>query len=89
MCIRDRGSNTQNIEIYLIFNGFKGLMKVNNLVSDLVPVGSQVTLIAFAKNQNNDFLLHQQAFVVSANQQITLNFQTISESDLLNRLESL
>ena len=84
-----QGNNTQNIEVFIIFNGFKGLMKVNNLVSDLVPVGSQVTLIAFAKNQNNDFLLYQQAFVVSANQQITLNFQTISESDLLNRLESL
>ncbi len=83
------GTNTQNIEVYLVFTGFKGLMKVNNLVSGSVPIGEQVTLFAMAKNQNNDYVLDQQAFTVAANQQITLNMQVVSEASLLSALAGL
>jgi len=83
------GTNTQNIEIYLTFANFKGLMKITNLVSGSVPVGEQVTLFAMAKNQNNDYVMDQQSFAVSANQQITLNLQVVSESSLLAALDAL
>lgn len=83
------GTNTQNIEIYLKFNSFKGLMKVTNLVSGSIPVGESVTLVAMAKNQNNDYVLHQQTFTVTAGQQITLNLQVISEASLLAALDAL
>jgi hypothetical protein len=84
-----QGTNTQNIEVYLSFSGFKGLMKINNLVSGNVPVGEAVTMVAFAKNQHGDFLLHQETFTIVPNHNITLNMQTISEAGLLSALEGL
>ncbi len=83
------GTNTQNIEIFLSFTGFKGLMKISNLVSGSIPVGEQVTIVAFAKNQNNEFLLQQSTFTIVPNQQIALNMQVISEAGLLTALEGL
>ncbi|HKR03761.1 MAG TPA: hypothetical protein VJY62_03930 [Bacteroidia bacterium] len=83
------GTNTQNIEIYLTFANFKGLMKITNLVSGSVPIGEQVKLFAMAKNQNNDYVLDQQTFTVTGNQQITLNMQVVSEASLLAALDAL
>ncbi|CAN5371380.1 hypothetical protein BH11BAC1_BH11BAC1_29780 [soil metagenome] len=83
------GTNTQNIEIYLIFNNFKSVMKVTNLVSAPVPIGEVVTLVAFGKKQTNEYVLHKQTFAVAGGQQITLTMQVLSESNLLAALESL
>lgn len=83
------GTNTQNIEIYITFANFKGLIKVTNLVSSPIPIGEQVKLFAMAKNQNNDYVLDQQTFTVAANQQITLNLQVVSEANLLAALDGL
>lgn len=83
------GTNTQNIEVYLSFAGFKGLMKISNLVSGNIPVGEQVKFVAFAKNQNNEFLLHQQTFTITAGQQISLNMQVVTEAALLTALEGM
>ena len=83
------GTNTQNIQIFLSFVNFKGLLKVTNLASGSVPIGEQVTLVAMAKNQNNDYFLHKETFSIAANQLITLNLQTISEADLLAALDGL
>jgi hypothetical protein len=83
------GTNTQNIEVFLSFVNFKGLMRVTNLISGPVPIGEQVTLVAMAKNQNNDYVLDKQTFTVTVAQQITLNMQVISEADLLTALNGL
>jgi hypothetical protein len=84
-----QGSNTQNIEIYVSFNSFKGVMKVTNLASAPVPVGESVTLIAFGKKQNNDYCLHMQTFTVVHNQQVSLNMQVVGQSGILAALETL
>lgn len=84
-----QGTNTQNIEIYLSFANIKSVMKVTNLVSAPVPIGETVTLVAFAKKQGDEFVLHKETFVVTAGQQITLNLQTSSEAAILSALESL
>ncbi|MEO5572366.1 MAG: hypothetical protein ABIT08_04820 [Bacteroidia bacterium] len=83
------GTNTQNIEVFLSFDSFKGLMKITNLVSLSVPVGEQVTLLAFGKKQTNDFVLDEQHFSVTANQQVPLTMTVISETDLLAALAAL
>ena len=83
------GTNTQNIQIFLSFNNVKSVIKVENLTSIPVPIGETVTLVAFAKKQTNDFVLHKETFTVTAGQTITLNMQVISESSLLTSLESL
>ena len=83
------GTNTQNLEIYITFANFKGLMKVTNLVSGSIPIGEQVTLTAFGKKQTNDFVLFQQSFTVTANQQIPMTMSVTSESSLLATLAAL
>jgi hypothetical protein len=83
------GTNTQNLEIYITFAGFKGLMKVTNLVSAPLPIGEQVTLTAFGKKQTNDFVLFQQTFTVTANQQVPLTMSVVSEANLLSALDAL
>ena len=83
------GNNTQNIEVYIRFNNFKSVMKVTNLVSAPIPVGESVTLVAFGRKQNNDYVIHQQSFTVTAGQQITLNMQLTSQSGILAALAAL
>ena len=83
------GNNTQNIEIYLSFSSFKSVMKVTNLVSAPVPVGQEVTLIAFGKRQKNEYVIHLQTFTVTSNLQIPLNMQVTSKSGILAALETL
>jgi hypothetical protein len=83
------GNHTENIEIYISFNSFKSVMKVTNLVSAPVPVGENVTLIAFGKRQNNEYVIHLQTFTVSNNQQMPLNFQVTGPSGILTALEAL
>lgn len=83
------GNGTENIDIFLVFKNFNSVMQVYNLASGQVPVGENVTVIAMALNQNNQYVLHKEDITVTANHQITLNMQVISEADLLNTLDGL
>jgi hypothetical protein len=83
------GNHTENIEIYISFNSFKSVMKVTNLVSAPIPIGENVTLVAFGKRQNNEYVIHLQTFTVANNQQIPLNFQITGPSGILTALEAL
>jgi hypothetical protein len=83
------GTNTQNIQSYISFTGFKGLVCIQNLSSGPIPVGEQVKFVAFGKKQTNDFVLDERTFTISANQQISLSMQVVSESNLLAALAAL
>jgi hypothetical protein len=83
------GTNTQNIQSYLSFSNFKGLMRITNLTSGSVPVGEPVTLVAFAKKQTNDYVLHEQNFAVASNQQVPLSMQVVTLAALLSALAAL
>ena len=83
------GTNTQNLQVYVSFKGFKGVMQIQNLSGTNFPVGENVTLIVFGKKQNNQYVLDQQNFTIAANQQIIFNLQDVSENDILNALSAL
>jgi hypothetical protein len=83
------GTNTQNIQVFLAFTGFKGAIKVENLSTSIAPVGEQVTMIAFAKKQDGNFYMDQQTFTISANLQIPLNMMQTTEAGILAALGSL
>ena len=84
-----QGNNTQNIEIWLSFNNFKSVMKVTNLISAPVPAGESVTLIAFGKRQNNEYVIHLQTFTISNNMVFPLNLQVTDQSGILAALGAL
>jgi hypothetical protein len=83
------GTNTQNIQVYISFTGFKGIMRITNLTSLPIPVGEQFKMVAFGKKQNNNFVLEQQTITLSGSQTIPLNMQTVSQSNLLTALGGL
>jgi hypothetical protein len=83
------GIHTENIEVWISFNNFKSVMKVTNLVSAPVPIGEEVTLIAFGKRQNNEYVIHLQTFTVTSNFQIPLNMQVTDKSGILTALGTL
>jgi hypothetical protein len=84
-----QGTNTQNIDIFLVFKNFKSVVQIHNLTSGAVPQGEPVTFIAMALNQNNQYVLHKEDFTISANKQITLDMKPISETDLVNMINGL
>lgn len=83
------GTNTQNIGIYVVFKNFKSVMKITNLISAPIPIGEPVTFIAFALNQNNEYLLDKRDLIFTGNINIPLSFSTVSEADLLAALDNL
>jgi hypothetical protein len=83
------GTNTQNIHVYISFTSFKGLTKVNNFSSIPIPLATQVTLVAIGKKSNGDFVINQQSFALTANQQVALSMGVISEANLLAALAAL
>jgi hypothetical protein len=83
------GTNTQNIQIFLSFTGFKGVIKAENMTTSIAPIGEQVKMIAFAKKQDGNFYMHQQTLTISANLQVPLNMVVSSEPDILAALGGL
>jgi hypothetical protein len=83
------GTNTQNLQAYISFGSFKGVMRIFNLVSFPVPVGETVTLVVFGKKQTNEYVLHQQTLTIAPGMQIPLTMQVVSESALLAALAAL
>jgi hypothetical protein len=83
------GNNTQNIEVFLVFRNFKGLMKVNNFQSKPIPVGEQVTLFAMAKKSTGEYVLHKENLTVSAGMEKNLELDVVSEDALLQAMNDL
>ena len=83
------GTNTQNIQSYISFSNFKGLVRITNLSSGGIPVGEAVKFVAFARKQTNDYVLHEQSFTTTNNQQINLDMQVVTQSYLLSALAAL
>jgi len=83
------GNNTQNIEVFLVFKNFKGLMKVKNLKSQLLPVGEPVTLFAMAKKSTGEYVMHKEQFTVTAGMEKALSLEEVSEQALLDAMNDL
>jgi hypothetical protein len=82
-------SNPQDIDIFLVFKNNSSVMKVNNLQSYQVPVGTQLTVIAIAMDQNNSLVYDKQSITASSNLQVTIDPVSISEAALLSVLDGL
>jgi hypothetical protein len=82
------GTNTQNIQSYMSFTGFKGLVRIQNLTSGSVPA-EQAKFVAFGKKQTNDYVLDERTLTISGNMALSLNMQVTTESNLLNAMGGL
>lgn len=82
------GKGGQYIDLYLIPMGYQGLIKGENLVIQNAPIGAEVTVIAMAKDQNEDFRYFKQRLTVVDNMSIKLEMDVVSENALLGELAS-
>ena len=83
------GTGTDNIGVFIVFKNFKSVMKVTHLVSAPIPVGEPFTFIAMALNQNNQYVLDKRDITLTGSLNISLSFQAVSETDLINMLSGL
>ncbi len=83
------GSNTQNIGIFVVFKNIRSVMQITNLTSGPIPANTPFTFIAFALNQNNQYVVDERAMTISGNTSITLNLQPTTQANLLNLLGAL
>jgi hypothetical protein len=83
------GTNTQNIQLFLVFDNFKSIVKADNLTATQIPTGEPVKMIAFAKKQDGNFYMDQQNLTITANMQVPLNMVQTTESAVLTALGGL
>jgi len=83
------GTNTQNIQLFLVFNNFKSIVKADNLIASQIPTGEPVSMIAFAKKQDGNFYMDQQSLTISSGLQVPLNMTQTTEAGVLSALGAL
>lgn len=83
------GSNTENIDVFLVFKNISSVTQVYKLESSAIPVGTKLTVVAISRDENNSLVLHKAELTVSSNQTVPLNLVPITETDLLTSLSSL
>ena len=83
------GNGTEFIDIYFVFNDIRSVVKIYNLKSGHLPNGEKAKVIAMVKNEDGEFLLHQENITVTYGQEIALDFKTVTEDELLSVLEAL
>ena len=80
------GTNTQNIQTWVSFAGFKGVMKIDNLTTTTIPLGESVKMIAFGKKVDNNFYMDYQTFTTTANATLPLTMTQTTEAGVLSTL---
>jgi hypothetical protein len=83
------GNTPQNISVFLVFNNSASVMQAYNLQSGQIPIGTNVTMIAIAYDQNNALVYDKQSLTVTAGMSVQLNPVVTSESALLSVLSAL
>lgn len=83
-----QGTNTQNIDVFLVFKNIHSMMQVYNLTSQPIPIGTNLTVVAISRdsNQNNAMAYQAQDITVTAGMQVTLNLASITDANLLGQL---
>lgn len=83
-----QGTGTENIAKYVVYNNTHTVLKIRDVMSSGINEGTSVKLVCFAKNQDGEFLLHEEDLEMNANKNVELNFQTVTEADLIATLEA-
>ena len=84
------GSNTQNIDIFLVFANIHSVMKVHDMKSYSIPLGTQFTVIAIAKdvNKNNALVYDMQNITMNSVQQRALTLVETTDANLISVLSA-
>ncbi len=82
------GTNTELIDIYIVFKNLHSYIKVSNLTVNGLPMGQPITIFAIG-NSATSMYSFKQDYVVSSNLSVTLSMQTATQTEVLNMLSTL
>jgi len=82
------GTNTDLIDIYIVFNNLKSYVKVSQMKANNLPVGESVTVFALAKSGNQMYYFKQN-FTTGAPIHIELLMTPATENQIITIMDTL
>lgn len=83
------GTNTDFIDIYVIFNDMHSYIKVSNLYASDLPEGEQITVFAIAKSSSEQMYYYKESFTSLPSLNVELEMIEASENEILTIMELL
>lgn len=83
------GTNTNYIDVFVVFNNLHNYVKAANLAASNLPAGEPITVFAIAKDGSGTMYYFKDNFTVSNGLQITLNMTASTEAQVLSELAGL
>lgn len=83
------GNGGENIDLWVVFHDFKGLIRGSNLQISGVPVGANATILAMALDQDNNIRFYKKGVTIQNAMSIDLELDVIEEDRFMLQLEAL
>lgn len=83
------GTNTNLIDVFIIFNNLHSYVKVSSLTASGLPDGEPVTVFAMGKDGSGTMYYCKQNYTISNNLNITLTMQSATAAQVLTVMGSL
>ena len=83
------GTNTNYIDIYVVFNNLHNYIKVSNLAANNLPAGEPITVFAIAKATSGTMYYFKNNYTISTGLQIPLVMTAATEAQVLSELAGL
>lgn len=83
------GTNTNFIDVYIVFNNLHNYIKVSNLSASNLPAGEPVTVFAIAKDSGGIMYYFKDNFTISNGLTIDLQMISSTEAQVLSEMDGL
>ena len=83
------GTNTNYIDVYVVFNNLHNYIKVSNLTAANLPAGEPITVFAIAKDASGTMYYFKDNFTIANGMNIDLNMTASTESQILSMMDGL
>jgi len=83
------GTNTNFIDIYIVFNNLHNYIKVSNLAANNLPSGEPVTVFAIAKGSDGTMYYFKNNYTITSGLVVDLQMNASTEAQVLSELGSL
>jgi len=82
--------NLANVGIFIYIPSTKTIMQIKNFVSDKIPSGDDIKILAFGQDASNDFYFYYKKMTLGQNNEILdISLTKTKESDLTAKLDAL
>lgn len=83
------GTNTNYIDVYIVFNNLHNYIKVANLAASNLPDGEPVTVFAIAKSTSGTMYYFKNNYTITNGLQIPLTMTASTEAQVLSEMAGL